>query len=114
MGAQNDKSGLISICRKAGKLKSGMDMVKGALDSGEAREAFVTKDLSEKSLKEVRFCCAKNEARVYMLDMTMQQVADAMGKRTGILAVCDSGFAKSMRKGAEEISTDISEFYSEI
>jgi ribosomal protein L7Ae-like RNA K-turn-binding protein len=110
----NNKSGLLSICRKAGKLKCGMDIVKSACESGEAKAVFVTSDLSAKSLKEIRFSCAKNSVKIYRLDMTMQDAAAAMGKKSGIFAVTDGGFAKSFAKGAEEISADINEFYSEI
>ena len=112
-GAKTDKSGLISICRKAGKLKAGMDIVKSACDNGEAKAVFAAADLSPKSLKELRFAAARNEIPVYRLQMTMQQIADAMGKRTGILAVTDGGFARSMAKGAEDISADIQDFYNE-
>lgn len=109
-----DRSGLLSICRKAGKLKCGMDIVKSSCENGEANAVFVTTDLSDKSLKEIRFNCAKNSVKVYRLNMDMQQVANAIGKKTGIMAALDGGFAKSLAKGAEEISTDINEFYSEI
>jgi ribosomal protein L7Ae-like RNA K-turn-binding protein len=91
-----------------------MDIVKSACESGEARAVFTAADLSPKSLKEIRFCCAKNGVRIYGLSMTMQDAADAMGKKTGIFAVTDSGFAKSLAKGAEDLSADIKEFYSEI
>lgn len=114
MGKTNsDKSGLISICRKAGRLKSGMDAAKSACMSGEARAVFAASDLSAKSLKELKFAAARNGVPVYSLSMTMQQIADAMGKKTGILAVTDGGFAKSMAKGEENISADIESFYSE-
>ena len=112
-GAKADKSGLISICRKAGKLKAGMDIVKSACDTGEAKAVFAASDLSPKSLKELRFAAARNDIPAYRLSMTMQQIADAMGKRSGILAVTDKGFAKSLAKGAEDVSADIEEFYSE-
>ncbi len=111
--AKTDKSGLISICRKAGKLKTGMDIVKSACDNGEAKAVFAACDLSPKSLKELRFAAARNDVPVYQLSMTMDQIAVAMGKRTGILAVTDGGFAKSMAKGTENISADIEDFYND-
>jgi ribosomal protein L7Ae-like RNA K-turn-binding protein len=109
-----NKSGLLGICRKAGKLKFGMDMAKSACETGEAKAVFAAKDLSAKSLKEIRFACAKNNVPIYLLDMTMEDIAAAIGKTTGILAVLDGGFAKSLAKGAEKISADINEFYSEV
>lgn len=108
------KAGLLSICRKAGKLKCGMDISKSACETGEAKAVFAASDLSDKSLKEIRFCCAKNGVKIYRLDMTMSDIAEAMGKKTGILAVTDGGFAKSLAEGAENVSADINDFYSEI
>ena len=42
--------------------------------------------------------------------MDMQQVADAVGKKIGIMAVTDGGFAKALAKNADEIPADIDEF----
>lgn len=110
MKNNGDNSGLLGICRKAGKLKLGMDMAKGACETGEAKAVFTASDLSQKSQKEIRFSCAKNGIRLYALGMDMQQVADAVGKRTGILAVTDGGFAKALAKNAAEIPADTDEF----
>lgn len=110
--AKADKSGLISICRKAGKLKCGMDAVKSSCISGEAKAVFSAADLSEKSQKELRFTAAKYNIPAYRLSMNMQEIGYAMGKNTGVLAVTDKGFAKALSKDAEIISADIEEFYS--
>lgn len=95
-------------------MKPGMDIAKSACETGEARAVFTALDLSEKSLREIRFCCAKNAVPVYKLGMTMEQIAVALGKRTGIIAVTDAGFAKSLAKGAEDISADIEDFFTDI
>lgn len=112
--SNTDKSGLLSICRKAGRSKLGMDIAKSACETGEARAVFTALDLSERSLREIRFCCAKNEVPIYKLGMTMEQIAVALGKRAGIIAVTDAGFAKSLAKGAEDISADIEDFFTDI
>ena len=104
MKNNGDKSGLLGICRKAGKLKLGMDMAKGACGSGEAKAVFAASDLSKKSLKEIRFSCGRNSVKLYALAMDMQQIADAVGKRTGILAVTDGGFAKALANGSAGVS----------
>lgn len=113
MKMTNDRSGLMSICRKAGKMKLGMDTAKSACDIGEAKGVFTASDLSAKSLKEMRYCGAKNGVPVYRLGMTMQQIGAAVGKVTGIIAVTDAGFAKSLAKGAENVSADIDEFFDQ-
>lgn len=114
MSSNADKTGLLSMCRKAGKVKCGMDISKSACETGEAKAVFTASDLSEKSLKEIRFSCAKNAVKIYRLRITMQQAADKLGKKSGIFAVCDGGFAKALAKGEEDISADINDFYSEI
>lgn len=104
------KTGLLSMCRKAGKLVMGMDMVKDACALGNAKAVFVATDLSAKSLKEIRYTCARYDARLYALGMTMDEIALGIGKRTGVLAMTDAGFSKSCAKGLEEIVIDIDEF----
>ena len=94
----NDKTGILTMCRKAGKLVMGMDMVKQACNEGSARAVFTASDISEKSLKEARFVCA------------MDGIWYGLGKKLGIMAMTDAGFAKSCAKGLEQIKTDKSEF----
>lgn len=113
MSAEN-KLGLISICRKAGKLVMGMDMVKDACNTGTAKAVFAASDFSPKSLKEVKFACARNGVKLYALGLTMDEIGAGLGKRTGALAMTDGGFAKSCAKGLEEIEIDENEFYGNI
>ncbi|WP_028505061.1 ribosomal L7Ae/L30e/S12e/Gadd45 family protein [Ruminococcus sp. FC2018] len=108
----SNKAGIITMSRKAGKLVTGMDMVKRACCDAAASAVFVTKDLSEKSFKEVRFTCAKYNVKLYRLDMTMDDMDLTMGKRTGVVAMTDRGFARSCAKDLEEIGTDKNQFES--
>lgn len=106
----SNKSGTLTMCRKAGKLVMGMDMVKQSCNIREAKAVFTAMDISEKSLKEARFVCAKNDIPLYRLDMTMDDIWYSLGKKLGIMAMTDAGFAKSCSKGLEQIQTDKSEF----
>ena len=108
-GNNGDKSGLLGICRKAGKLKLGMDMAKSACASGEAKAVLAASDISAKSMKEISYSCGRYGVKLYALGMTMDSTADAVGKRTGILAVTDAGFAKAFAKGLTEIETTAAE-----
>lgn len=109
----NNKMGLVTMCRKAGKLSLGMDMVKDACRNGTAFTVFAADDLSAKSLKEVKFVCSKYNVKLYSIGLSMDEIWNDLGKRTGVMAILDSGFAKSCAKGLCEISTDETEFYSE-
>jgi len=44
--------------------------------------------------------------------MTMDDIHFGLGKRTGVVAICEGGFAKACAKGLEEIPIDENEFYS--
>lgn len=106
----SNKTGILSMSRKAGKLVMGMDMVKDACAVGNAKAVFTASDISEKSLKEVRYTCARYEVKLYALGMTMDEIALGLGKRVGVAAMTDAGFAKSCAKGLEEIAVDKDEF----
>ena len=108
----NNKIGLVTMCRKAGKLVMGMDMVKDACNTAKACAVFAATDFSPKSLKEIKFNCYKNGIKLYSLGMTMDDIHFGLGKRTGVIAICEGGFAKACAKGLEEIPIDENEFYS--
>lgn len=112
--AASNKLGLISMCRKAGKLVMGMDMVKDACNTGTAKAVFTASDFSPKSLKEVKFACARGGVKLYALGITMDEIGEGIGKRTGVVAMTDSGFARSCVKGLPEIKIDENEFYGSI
>lgn len=108
----NNKMGLVTMCRKAGKLVMGMDMVKDACNTGTAKAVFTASDFSAKSLKEIKFACYRNNVKLYSLGLSMDEICNDLGKRTGVLAITESGFAKSCAKGLEAIKIDENEFYS--
>ena len=90
----------------------GMDMVKDACNTGKACAVFAATDFSPKSLKEIKFNCYKNGIKLYSLGMTMDDIHFGLGKRTGVVAICEGGFAKACANGLEEIPIDENEFYS--
>lgn len=100
-----NKTGLLTICAKAGKLTVGMDMAKDSCRNGNAYAVFTASDLSEKSLKEVKYYCGRYSVKLYALGMTMDEVGDALRKRSGIITVLEKGFAQSLAKGLEPIET---------
>lgn len=94
---------LLTICRKAGRMVPGFDPAKEEIVSGRAKGVFITKDISPKTEKEVLFFCGRKNITVTKTDFTMEDIQKAVGRRAGVLAVCDEGFAKSLvRLSAEE------------
>ena len=109
--SSNGKIGLISMCRKAGKLIMGMDKVREACAAGTAKAVFTASDFSPKSLKEIKFVCYKYNVELYALEMTMDEIGYGLGKRTGVVAMTDGGFAKSCKKGLQPVPINEDEFY---
>ena len=99
-------------CMISEDIYNSMDMVKDACNTGKACAVFAATDFSPKSLKEIKFNCYKNGIKLYSLGMTMDDIHFGLGKRTGIIAICEGGFAKACAKGLEEIPIDENEFYS--
>lgn len=84
---------LLTICRKAGKLIMGFDPAMEEAKAGRARCVFITADASEKTRKEVRFFCERNGVPMAETAVTMEEIQRAVGRKAGVLAVCDAGFA---------------------
>ena len=78
-----DISGTLSICRRAGRLVGGADEVKSSVSRREARLVLLSADLSENSAADIKRLCGRENI-------------EAVGKRWGIIAVTDAGFAKSL------------------
>lgn len=93
-----DIKGTLSICRRAGKLIGGMDEVKASCRKKEARCVLVTSDFSEKSRAEIAFECERHSVPLLDIPDTMFDIANAVGKRFGVMAVTDKGFADAIRK----------------
>ncbi len=106
------KMGLITMCRKAGKLQIGMDMVKEACRNGSASGVFIADDLSSKSLKEIKFVCSRYGVNLYGLGLSMDEIWADLGKRAGIMAVTDSGLCKACAKDLEPVPASGDDFNS--
>lgn len=90
------------MCRRAGKLVGGMDEVKGSCQRGEARAVLITRDFSENSFREIKRTAEKHRVTTIIIDMSMDDVGASVGRRFGVMAVCDAGFAKALEKKIAE------------
>ena len=90
--------GALGLAMRAGKIKFGFDTVKESVTNGLAEFVLIATDLSEKSEKEIRFVCSKYNVSVIKTGYDMEDFKTAIGKKTGIVSVVDSGFAKMILK----------------
>lgn len=92
----NDKwMGMLSLCRKAGKLRIGFEPVKDSITAGEARLVLFSSDFSPRSRERMEHFLARNgdPPGIRTVEATMAHLAQVCGKQTGVLAVTDEGFA---------------------
>lgn len=98
MNSQQKTINLLSICRKADKLVIGFDAVKDAALEGNVSCVLVTEDISQKTLKEVKFFCGNTGTDIVSLDMDSSEMFDVLGKEVVVAAVADFGFSKRFRE----------------
>lgn len=95
---------LLGFAAKAGKLSFGFA---ASLKSAERRKAVIiltASDLSEKSRKEIVFHAGKTGTEVISVPgADMEAFTQAVGRKCGIIAVNEAGFAQSLK---EEILND--------
>ena len=87
---------LLGLARKAGKLEMGADPAAEALQKGKAFLILLAGDLSRRSARKAADAASQKNIPVLQAPWGMDEAADALGKRAGILAVCDRGFAEKL------------------
>lgn len=88
--------GLLTICRKAGRMTMGFDSVKESILTGKAKAVFLASDISAKTEKEVRFFAGRKAVPVYPLEASIAEIEFSVGRKAGVIGICDEGFAKKM------------------
>ena len=97
----------LGLMKKTGSIVTGFDAVERELKAPASKICGVAlaKDLSPKSRKEILFIREKFRPRTAAaaLPWTLEQIGSVLGKKTGIIAVMDMGFWKSMSGDCEPI-----------
>lgn len=89
---------MLGIARRAAKLAMGYDAAYDAMQKGKCRLLVLSADLSERTMKSIREQAQRSGTEICCLDCTMELLGKAVGrKQTGIIAINDSGFAKSVK-----------------
>lgn len=87
---------LLGIARRAGKLSLGSDAAQEASLRGGCPLILFASDLSPRTARAVREAAARGNTETAVLRANMDEIGCAIGKRTGVLAVNDMGFAKKL------------------
>lgn len=95
---------LLTICEKSGKLTKGFDVSSEAVKQQKAVCVMLAEDISPKTLKEINFICLnKPWVKILNLPFKMDDIKQSIGKKVGVMAVCDKGFAKKFDEYAVAI-----------
>lgn len=88
---------LLGFASKAGKLAYGMEKTIEALKKNKACLVVTACDLSNKSKKEILFFTSNKNLNVVTLNgVTVENLSTAVGRKCGVLAVLDNGFADAI------------------
>ena len=94
---QNNKFlSLLGMARKANRVSLGYDKALEAVHYGKACVVFVAQDISEKTKRGLVFAGEDMEIEVIDVQFSIFDFTNALGTKTGIVSVNDSGFAKKL------------------
>lgn len=88
----------MGLARRAGKLNWGYDTVVEAMKTGACCLVIIAGDLSDKTKKNVRFEAERSHVQCIETAFSMEEVSAAIGKKSGVIAICDGGFAKKLKQ----------------
>ncbi len=91
-------TGIISICRKAGRMEIGFAPMKEALAAGKVCGVVTAENISPKTYKEVCFHCQRVGVPVCPAPMSMEEIGMAIGCKAAVLAIKDSGFFRKIQE----------------
>lgn len=91
---------MIGMCKKAGRLISGVPLVCDAVREGRAYLTLYASGASANSVKRITDKCASYDAKIAVIDVTPEELGKAIGKCGAVAAVCttDRGFAEAILK----------------
>ena len=96
---------MLGLARRAGKIEPGFDAAVSAARGRKAAVLLCAQDMSEKTVKNLRYEGDRAGAATLRLSVGMEELGRACGARAGVLAVTDKGFAKAI-KGLAEAATE--------
>lgn len=87
---------ILGLVRKAGKLSLGTDCVKQSLMKGQSKLIIATNDVSNRSLQKIKRVAEEYNVGVLTINSSMDDMEVMFGKKVGVIAINDEGFAKKI------------------
>lgn len=96
----------LSLSKKAGKLILGFDVVKESVQNRTAKLIVLASDVSFKTKKEMDFVCTNHGVKRIVIPLKMDEIWYVLGKRAGVIAITDDGFANMIDSAVSTGSAD--------
>lgn len=93
---QNKTLTLLGFASKAGKLAYGMQKSCESLKNGKTKLIVCAVDISKKTLKEITFFACSKNVKIVTLNVTVDGLSAAVGRKCGVVSVNDDGFAQAI------------------
>lgn len=87
---------LLGLARRAGRLSLGNDAARESIFTGEAKLILLARDLSARTTGGMQAAAQQGGVPWVGLEQSLDEVGMALGKRVGVIAVNDQGFAKRL------------------
>ena len=100
---ENKTLSMLGLCRRAGRLTMGFDSTVAAVLKGEGKLVVITRDISSKTEKELRYALSGRTAPILQIPFDQSDMAAAVGKGVRVAGVCDTGFAAQIKKLLERV-----------
>ena len=97
--------GLLTMCRRAGKIEFGYDASNRAAQAGKIFCIITAADLSARTKKESHFIGDKYSIPVIESGFTMEELARELGRPGGVFGIADKGFAAGFVKIDEDMKS---------
>ena len=98
---------LLGIATRAGKTAMGFDAAADVMKKGRAFLLVLANDLSERTERTIRQTAEQTQTPVVPSGFDMDSLGRAVGrKKTGIIAISDSGFAQTIKAICTENSQE--------
>lgn len=88
---------LLGLAKRAGKIEPGYDAAVSAARSGKASLLLAAGDISEKTVKNLRYEGDRAGIPTLRIRAGMEELGRACGMRAGVLAVTDKGFSGAVQ-----------------
>lgn len=87
----------LGLCRRAGKMTIGNDVVIDSMKNKESNLVLLAKDLSARTEKGILLAAEKYNVEIKKLTATKEELGFALGKYAAVISINDQGFGKKIR-----------------